>query len=189
MLKTELFVISDTYAVRFLLVSVPTTLTSLPPGVMLHMHHTKRKRYGYQKNILKRCAEWKWLNRSEVKKAKDTCNKILYRILLTIKHMRSTWNLFVLLPGYLAVIIPEFDRSSITPMWEIKHGHELSQQTVYYHTSQAISPHPSPNFFFIYFYFFILENDRKNVLFLLTHAALSGIPLVLIWRMSNSGQV
>ncbi len=33
--------------------------------------------------------------------------------------------------GYLAVIISEFEQSSVTPRWEMKHGCELSRQTVY----------------------------------------------------------
>ncbi len=48
-----------------------------------------------------------------------------------MKHMYSTWNLFVLPLGYLAVIIPEFEQSSVTPRWEMKHGHEFFGQTVY----------------------------------------------------------
>ncbi len=37
------FVISDTYAILFCLVSVPITFASLPPGGMLGMQHTKRQ--------------------------------------------------------------------------------------------------------------------------------------------------
>ncbi len=64
------------------------------------------------------------------KKAKAMWNKILYRILLTMRRMLLTWNLFVLLLSYLAVTIPESEWSSVKPRWEMKHGRKLSGQTV-----------------------------------------------------------
>ncbi len=65
------------------------------------------------------------------KEAKATLNKILDVILLTMKYMHSTWNLFTPPLGYLVVIITEFERSSVTPRWEMKHDCELFGQTVY----------------------------------------------------------
>ncbi len=64
-----------------------------------------------------------------------------------MKHMRSTWNLFALPLGYLAVIIPEFERSRVTPLWEMKHGRKLSGQTVYFFKFVHIFPKFPQTFF------------------------------------------
>ncbi len=50
----------------------PTSLTPLPPGVILRMHRSTatnlRQRNQHRKNILNRCAEWEWTNRKVVKR-------------------------------------------------------------------------------------------------------------------------
>ncbi len=48
----------------------------------------------------------------------------------TMKRMHSTWNIFVIPLVYVAEVIPKFELSTVTTMWEMKHGREFSGQTV-----------------------------------------------------------